>query len=242
LPNNLKVDFLNEAFSQLRISGITINPSVEELEKALERLEDMASEIPFSQTGYYFEEDPDPNTPHNVPRKYWQGFKTNLALRLMPDFGKGFNPDKSLVSQANASLSSIYAGTAQRPQIQYPSRMPSGKGTARWSRFFVPSAVAPISPETVRMYIDDVQDFIESFAAQMLSGETISSYTIEADTGLTIGGDVSGDSTVSFTVTATGTSDTGGDALLELKIQITTSEARKITRIINFELLDSDID
>lgn len=245
MPNNLKVDFINGAFSELRISGITLNPSPEELEMALEVQEDMASEAPFNATGYYFEEEPDPNTPHNVPKKFWRGFKTNLAVRLMPHFGKGFKPDGQLIKNANASLSQMYANTARVPQIQYPARMPLGHGSSlrRWSRFAIPWEVAPISPETVRMYIDDVRSFTESFASYLLLAETISSYTIETDTGLTVSGDaLDSDSTaITFTVTATGSSETDGDPLLELKIVVTTSGGRKNTRIINFELLDSDI-
>lgn len=245
MPNNLKVDFINGAFGELRISGITLNPSPEELEMALEVLEDMASESPYSSTGYYFEESPDPNTPHNVLRKFWRGFKTNLAIRLMPYFGKGFKPDGQLIKNANASLSQMYAGVATVPRIQAPARMPLGSGSSlkRWSRFAIPGDVAPISPETVRMYIDDVQTFTESFAAYLRDGETISSYTITADTGLTVSGDAiaTGDTAIDYTVTADGSSDTGGDPLLELKIVITTSDSRLNTRIINFELIDSDI-
>jgi hypothetical protein len=247
LADNLKVDFINGAFSELRISGITLNPSSEEHKKALDILEDMASEPPFNATGYYFEDDPDPNTPHNVPRKFWRGFKTNLAIKLMSHYGKGFKPDQVLISQARGALSSIYAGVARIPQIQYPSRMPLGRGTilkaGRWSRFSIPQDVAPISPETIRMYIDDVRTFSESFASYLLNGETLSSYTITADTGLTISDDaLNDDSTaVNYTITATGSSETGGDPLLELKIVATTSDSRIETRIINFELLDSDI-
>lgn len=241
MPNNLKSDLINGAFSQLRISGMTINPNGDDLELALERLEDMASESPFCETGYYFEEDPDLNTPHNVPRKCWQGFKTNLAVRLMPDFGKGRQPDAVLQKQANAGLSTISAFTAKIPFTQYPTRMPKGRGYGYQNRFFRPEDIAPISCETRRMYIDDVQTFTESFADYLRSGETISSYTITSDTGLTVSGDSNTNTAVSFTVTATGTSSTGGDPLLELKIVVTTSDSRLKTKIINFELIDSDI-
>jgi hypothetical protein len=246
MPSNLKGDFVNGAFSQLRISGITVVPSPEDLELALERLEDMASESPFSSTGYYFEDEPDPNTPHNIPRKYWQGFKAILALRLMPDFGKGAAPDPMLIKQANAGLSTISAGTARIQQIQYPARMPKGSGTTlrsgRWTRFFTPEVLAPIVPETVRMYVDDIRSFTESFASYLLDGETISSYTIDSDTGLTITADANADPDITYTIRADGSSPTGGDAFLQVKIVVTTSGGRKETRIINFELLASDID
>lgn len=240
MPSNTKGDLINGAYSQLRISGITRNPTPEDLELALDRLEGMASQTPFSRTGYAFEDEPDPNTPHNVPRKYWQGFTTNLAVRLMPDFGKGEKLDQSLLRQANASLSYMSAGTARVQRTQYPPRMPMGSGS-RWGRFFIPVEVAPVSPETVRMYIDDIRSFSESFAAYLLDGETISSYTIDSDTGLTITADANADPDITYTIRADGSSSSGGDPLLEVKIVITTSGGRKETRIINFELIDSDI-
>ena len=41
---------------------------------------------------YAFEDTPDTGTPHNMERKHWFGFETNLALRLLMDFGKPVPP------------------------------------------------------------------------------------------------------------------------------------------------------
>lgn len=243
MPDNTKGDIINLAYSQLRIGGITTSPTAFDYATALDRLEDMASEYPFCATGYFFEDEPAMATPHNVPRRLWQGFKACLAVRLMPDFGRGMKPDQLLMKQANAGLSAISAYVAKIQPVQYPVRMPTGSGS-RYpsdSRFFSEESVAPISCATKRMYIDDVQEFTESFAAYLRSGETISSFVITADTGLTVSGDAINGSGIDFTITATGSSETGGDPLLELKIVITTSDSRKNTRILNFELLDSDI-
>lgn len=245
MSSNLKGDFIVGAFSQLRISGLTVDPSPEDAELALQRLEDMGSEIPFVSTGYYREDLPDPNTPHNVDRKFWNGFHTCLAIRLMPDFGKGFQPDPILMKQASAALSQMYCQTAQRPQMQYPSRMPRGSGTTRrwyrWTNFFIPESVAPISPDTIQMYIGDISDFTESFASYLLSGETIASVTITATDGLTVTTSSNTDSDVTYTIQAVGTTDSSGNPLLQLKMVVVTSSGRQVTRIINFDLTDSTI-
>ena len=78
MPNTgLKGDIINEAYALIRISGITSQPTPEELEKALDRLESMAEEF-FGRNinvNYAFEDEPDPNTPHTMARKYWYGFE-----------------------------------------------------------------------------------------------------------------------------------------------------------------------
>jgi hypothetical protein len=240
----LKVDFINGAYSQMRISGITVNPSPEDNELALERLEDMAEEFEARNicTGYNFEDTPDPNSPHNVERKYWQAYKTNLAVRLLPDFGK--TPTPALITQQQQSYSFISALTAPRRETQYPSRQPRGSGSSlrynRWQRFYRPQVQAPQGCVTNKMFIDDIDDFVEHFDAYLNSGEDISSFTIEADDGLTIVSSSSTTEDVNFRIRADGNDGARSDAWLKVKIVMTTTDSRQETRTINFELTDPD--
>jgi len=242
--NNTKGDILSRAFSALRISGITVDPSPEDLELALEKLENMAAEFAGRNicTNFAFENEPDPNTPHNMDRKYWHSYDVNLAVRLMPDYGKGIKPDVALIRQASAGISFLSSATALVKEVQYPSRMPMGKGSQRWSRFFKTQAEAPISYLTKTMYIGDITDFVEHFSSYLIDGEDISVYTIEANTGITITADALDSPNINYTVQADGTSDGSGISLLHVKIVITTSDGRIETRIINFRILSSDID
>jgi len=93
------------------------------------------------------------------------------------------------------------------------------------------------------MYIDDVEDFVEHYDAWLNDGEVISSYTIEADTGLTVSGDTISDSEtdIEYTVTATGIDDSTDSPLLRIKIVVTSDASRILTRIINFELKSSEL-
>lgn len=240
--DNLKVDIINDAFSQLRISGLTVQASPEDNTLALRKLESMANEL-FSRNvcvGYNFEDQPDLNSTSGLPPSLWFAFSSMLALRLVSDFGKGMNPDPVLVKDANAGLSFLHSVSANPQTIQYPSRQPVGSGNSlrysRFRKFYIPVEEASETCKTNHMFVDDVNTFTEHFDSYLLDGETIASYTIEADTGLTLSNDSNTTTDVSYTITATGNNGTKSDVLLRVKIVVTTSDSRKTTRIINFEL------
>jgi len=241
-----KGDILNRAFSALRISGITADPSPEDLELAITKLENMAAEFSGRNmnTGYAFEDEPDPNCPHNLDRKFWHSFDVNLAVRLMSDYGKGFKPDVGLIRQASAGISFLASATALVKQIQYPDRMPRGSGISigpRWRKFYQKQIEAPNSYLTKTMYTGDINDFVEHFDSYLKTGEDVSAYTIEAETGLTINSDSLVTPDVLYNITATGNSDGVAISLLKVRIIATTSDGRAETRIINFRLLESGI-
>ena len=90
-----KIEIINGAYSRMRISGLTAQPTPEDIVKALNRLEDMAEEFDGRNicTGYNFEDDPDVNSLHNMERKFWGPYKAILATRLLADFGKAASPE-----------------------------------------------------------------------------------------------------------------------------------------------------
>jgi hypothetical protein len=240
-----KADIINGAYSLMRISGITVNPSGNDLSLALERLEDMAAEFEGRNifTDYNFELTPQTTSLHNLQRKFWFAYKANLAVRLLPDFGKQPNP--VLLTQQQSSFSFLSGNTAPFRESTPSPRMPIGSGNAirryRWNRYYRPEAEAPLSAETNIMYIDDIREFTESFSAYLDAGETISSYTITADTGLTITTSADATPLITYTIQAVGVSDGSSIGLLQVKIVVTTSTGRITTRIINFSLLQSDV-
>ena len=236
----LKGDRINDAYSQMRISGLTVNPTPEDLEIALSRLENMMAEFESRNicVGYNFEDDPDPNSVTNVERWAWHGISTNLAIRLIPDFNKVV--PATLINQANQSLSNMSARSALVREISYPNRQPRGRGNtsrcSRWSKFYHVQAEAPLSCDTNIMAIDDVDDFIEHFASYLNFDEVISSYTIEADDGLTIVSDSLSSPDVLYRIKAIGNDDSTSNALQQVKIIVTTDAGRIETRLINFEI------
>ena len=229
-----KVDIIKDAYSQLRINGLTVNPTPEDLELALGRLENMAAEFDSRNiaVNYNFEDNPDPNSITNLNRAFIQAFSTNLAIRLMPDFNKQVN--SSLVSQASQSLSNMSARVAaDRLQgVQYPARQPIGSGNkygSRWSSYY--KIASPENTNTLkRMYVGDINDYVENFDSYLNDSETISSYSIEVDSGLTLTSDSSTDDDVIYRVEAT------AEGTSQVTIIVTTSTGRVETRIIPFSL------
>ena len=245
MPNNLKGDLINGAYSLMRISGITVNPSSEDISLALDRLENMANELAARNicAGYYFEDDPDVNSPSGLDKKFWYSFQCVLAGRLLSDFGKGQTPDPMLLKNTSAQLSFLYSATANPREIQYPHRQAIGAGNSlryhRYRRFYTPVEKAPNTCETNRMVVGDINDFIEHFDSYLIDPEMISSYTIEADTGLTIVSDSNEDPDINYQIRAVGNDGISSDALLQVKIIVTTDTGRITTRIIDFSLTTS---
>jgi hypothetical protein len=187
-----KIDIISGAYSQLRISGITRSPTPEDLEVALCRLENMAAE--WSSTsddaGFFFEDEPDPNSPSGLIRAYRNAYETNLAIRLIPDFNKVVPVElKMMASQSLSNLIGRLA--AQRmQQVGYPSRQPIGSGNSyrysRWARFYRAGGNPPNASTSDSMFFGDVRDYTEHYDSYLNSGEVIASYSIVVDTGLTV--------------------------------------------------------
>lgn len=242
--SNTKGDIVNCAYSRGRISGLTKQPTAEDLELGLTRLENMAEEF-FGRNidvDYFFEDVPDANTLHNIPKKYWDAFECNLAVRLLGDFGK--DPIASLAAFARSGYSFLSAGTAPGIQTSYPNRQPVGSGNRslnRYQRFYKNAITAPLSSETVYMLIDDIDDFVEHYDAYLREGETISSYTIDADDGLTIVSDSLTSPDISYQIQAEGRNSVTQGEALQVKIVATTSLGRQETRLINFEITRAEL-
>lgn len=235
---DLKSELINRAYEELRISGITKQPTPRDTAKALDTLENMMEEFSDKNicVNYNFEDEPDLNSLHNVKRKYWDPISLCIARRLLSTFGKGFQPDPQLLAQAAVAFSSLSASTAIVRQVQPSSRMPVGSGSRRYSNrysnFNHITEQAPISCNTKVLSIGAINDFVEHFDAYLNAGETISSYTIEAGTGLIIVSDSNATPDINYRISAT--TDTGG--VFEVAITVTTSDARVEPRLIIFNV------
>lgn len=241
MAGELKGDFINAAYSRARISGLTVQPSSEDLELALDKLEDMAAMWAGPgvniNSGYAFEDSPDPNTPHNVPRAYWSAYKANLALLLLTDFGK--IPLPTLVAEAKATLSSLQSATAVVKKVPYSPRQPIGAGNTlrygRWNRFYSPQVTAPNSAKTVYMTTGDINNFVEHFDSFLTTSEDVVGYVLTADSGLTVLSESLVTPDVNFQIEAT----SAISAVLQVKIVVTTTLGRVETRVINFEVTNA---
>jgi hypothetical protein len=231
-----KNDLLISAFEEIRISGITVNPTPADKALALRHLETMMAQLEGRNicVGYNFEDTPNMNSPSNVDRAYWYPIIMLLADRLLPSFGKVATPEFARNrSGAQSYLSSV---CAKLHPVPHSSRMPKAPGPY----FYPASDPGPaLNCTTHTMYIGDTDDFTESFISYLAAGETIASYVLTADTGLTVDSESLSTPIVSYRITADG--NNGVEETLQAKIVATTSDDRVITRLINFQLVSADV-
>lgn len=224
MTGELKSEIIKNAYSRGRISGLTSNPTEAQNTKALNRLEMMMSlwEDKNIMIGYNLEDNPDINSPHNVDRKYWVAIETSLAIDILSDFGK--EPTVGLMKSQKGAYSALLSSTASRRQVQYPGRMPLGRGNRSFIKlengYYPDTEQLPF--DTVVFIVGDVDDLTESFASWLDTSEDISSYTISMDptSGLTIVSDSLTTPDISYRLKAV----TSGN--YELKIVATSSTGR----------------
>jgi hypothetical protein len=230
-----KNDLILAAYEEMRISGLTVIPTANDNDLALRHLENLMAQLAGRNicVGYNFEENPNLSSLHNLERVYWYPIQMLLADRLLPSFGKTGTPE--FIRNRSAAQSFLSSKCALIKQVPYPSRMPAAPG----SEFYYPSETAPMACTTHQMFIGDIEDFTESYTQYLKAGETIASYVLTADTGLTIESESLSSPVISYQVNAEGNS--GAEETLQVKIVATTSDGRVTTRIIYFELVSSDV-
>lgn len=238
--NALKVDRISGAYSKLRISGLTVQPTSEDLELALGELENMMSELASRgiEVGYNFENEPNPNSDLGVPQQHWNMINCNLAVRLIADFNK--DVPAMLLMQATQSLnnsSSICAAERVRG-VAYPSRQPVGSGARifnRWQRFYSESnALPPNDPATLYVMQGEVNDYQESFEAYLREDEDILSAVVVCDTGLVVLSSTVEDPVVRYRLSAP--VELSAASWQQVKITMTTTIGRVDIRIINYQV------
>lgn len=229
-----KGDIVNGAYARLRISGLTIDASPEEVLGALDVLEDMCAEFEARNIclNYNFQEYPDPSDETNVAREYTGSLKDVLAWRMAMFFGKQIAP--SLDMMQRKAMSVMQGGTARVNRTQPSRRMPRGSGVTnrynRWQRFSNPQGQAPIACTTNFITYNGVLDFEES-VQYFLGDETITTYTMETSNALTVVISSEADGIISYRVSC---SDNARD-LEKIELKVTTDTGRIQTFAINFK-------
>ncbi len=243
----LKVEILNDAFSQMRINGLTRQPTPGDLELMLKRLENMAAEFNARNMdpGWNFEDEPDPNSVTNIQRAYFHTYATNVAVRTLPDFGMSATED--LRRQANQSLSFMSASIAANrvDEVFYSIRHPKGAGNDnyynRWSRFYQDERAAANVSNLAEIFVDDVNDFNEQFNAYLRKDETVTSFDIVVDKGLElISSSLVNGQDVVYRIRGKADSESQRTATRQVTIIATTSDDRVQTRRRYFQVVPRD--
>lgn len=234
MPTKTKGEIVNRAFAWLRISGLTKIVQPQEMEAGLDVLEGMAYELDSRNicTSFNFEDTPDPNTESGINNAFWLAASWNLGLRLAPDYGKVLTPTQ--IAQANQSMSNWSARSSQTNSIQHPRRQPRGSGNnfrgPNWIRYYKDAAYAPISCSTETITRGAINDYTYSIADYLQDGESVSSYTVQATSGLTLLSDSFSTPEFSYQVEAA----LNANNFQQVQFQVETDAGRKQTFTINF--------
>ena len=134
----LKGFYVRKAYSEMRISGLTVTPSAEDYELALQSQEDMVLDWQDTRNvclNWAFEDEADPNTESGAPTYANRAIATNLAVEMLAAFNKTV-PD-SLIRRARGAYCGLSGKALQLREVAYPNRMPLGSGnTSRWNRWW----------------------------------------------------------------------------------------------------------
>lgn len=236
-----KGDIINAAYARIRISGLTVNPTPEDSEVALDVLEDMCAEFEARNIclNYNFQDVPDPADETGVSREFVGSLKDLLAWRMVMFFG--LIAPMSLEALQRKSMSLLSSGTARVNRTLPSRRMPRGSGVTnrynRWQRFNNPQQQAPIACTTNFITYSGVLDYQEDIT-YFLGDETIAAYQFDADnTNLTVVSSSELEGVISYRVEC-------NESARDLEIiclEVETDSGRKQTFRINFKCAPSKI-
>jgi len=223
-----KIELVNGAFAELRISGLTSATDAEDIELGLSALEDVMHDVNLSLP-YNFEELPDPNTESGLPEFATLAIKLKLAERLAPSYNKS-----SAIPGLPSAWSRLITRISQPRYLQPSNLMPIGRGNA--GQFdqtnYMPTPVL-LPAGTIELNINDAGMYQVEFGDYLQPGEVISSIVDTADAGITVLSDsIVGDS---YSLEVQAGSTTG---LTRIKLVMTGDMGSSRTRYVYFNIVD----
>lgn len=223
-----KIELVNGAFAELRISGLTSATDSEDIELGLSALEDVMHNVNLSLP-FNFEELPDPNTESGLPEFATLAIKLKLAERIAPSYNKS-----SGIPGLASAWSRLITRLSQPKYLQPSNLMPLGRGNRPFitNNNYMPTPVN-LPPGTIELNINDAGMFLVEFGDYLQSGEVISSIVDTAEAGITVLSDsITGDS---YSIEVQAGSSTG---LTRIKLVMTGDMGSKRTRYMYFNIVD----
>lgn len=235
-----KGSIVDEAFEEIRISGLTIQASPNEIERGLNKLESMAAEWEARNicAGYNFTEQPDPDDVANIQLSAKQAFVTNLATRMITSFGKEM--PNVLAVQAMQSLSGLSSALAMVRNVQAPNRMPRGSGNTlrynRWQAYNQPAILAPLNCTTETLIIGNVNDFFIDWTQYLGDVEDLASFTLSSSAGVEMLSQSLSTPRVNYRAKGVESNNDSIESFATVSITVTTTDGRIDTKVMNFKL------
>ena len=241
MATKTKGEIVTRAFRWIRISGLTTTPQPNEVQDAIEVLEGMMAELDSRNicTSYNFEDVPDTGTESGIDNEFWLAASYGLGTRIAPDYGKALTQDQ--LKQSAAAMSNWSASTSVTRQLQAPRRQPRGSGNTlrapNWYRYNRAGSSAPISCETEQITRNAINDYTYSFVNYLADGETLTTYTFEASTSLTIVSESMSSPIWSYKLSCANNSSSHE----AVQLTVNTSNGRRETFTINFNVTGVEI-
>jgi hypothetical protein len=224
-----KIELVNGAFAELRISGLTSATDAEDIELGLAALEDVMHDVNLSLP-FNFEELPDPNTESGLPEFATLAIKLKLAERLAPSYNKS-----SAIPGLPSAWSRLITRLSQPKYLQPSALMPLGRGNRPYfcSNNYMPAPVN-LPSGTIELNINDAAMLPPiDFGDYLQPGEVISSVTDTAEAGVTVLSDaITGDS---YNIEVQAGTATG---LTRIKLDMVGDMGSKRTRYIYLNIVD----
>jgi hypothetical protein len=189
----LKVDIVLAAYEELRISGLTSNPTPKEIESAVRRLDNMMlgwknKNLCLSYIRSESYSDIDPNQDSGINDVDMFAIVANLAKNLCAMFGKACHPQTMM--DAKEGYDNLFSAVAPEresdPYQSLGSGRPFGNTYAWRHKFQSNDKNAPDDCETFNLLVGQTDYYSVDFNRYLLDGNTINSFIVEDGEGVSV--------------------------------------------------------
>lgn len=190
-----KNDIVLNAFSEMRISGITVSPNPTEVTDAITVLDNMMLNWENENIciGYIRPESygqSDPNDDSGIPDTAVFAVVANLSKVLCPSYGK--QPHMQTLANARQGKSNLY--NIELPQRENNPFLPKGSGEVygyygysyRTPKFQSQTDDAPDNCQTSIIKVGQIDSYTYDFNSLIADGDSIDSYTVDYGSGVSV--------------------------------------------------------
>ena len=234
----LKIDIVNAAYEEIRISGLTSGPTPGEVTSAVRRLDNMIlgwqnKNLCLSYIRSVSYSDIDPNQDSGINDTDMFAIVANLAKNLCAKFGKVC--DRQTLIDAKEGYDNLFSAVV--PERESDPYMPKGSGRpfgntfAHRFKYQSNDKNAPDDCDTFDLIVGQTDVFSVDFNNYLLEGNTIDSFTIDDGQGVEVLNSQEVDGFINFEAKGL----TGGFAPIKITV-ISTPSGRELPETINFNV------
>lgn len=237
----LKIDIVLAAYEELRISGLTSNPTPTEVKSAVRRLDNMMlgwknKNLCLSYIRSESYSDIDPNQDSGINDVDMFAVVANLAKNLCAMFGKACHQQTVIDAKEGYDnlFSAVIPERESNPYLPKGTGRPFGNNYAQRFKFQDNDKSAPDNCETFDLLVGQTDYFSVDFNRYLLDGNTIDSFTIEDGQGVSVPDSQEEDGFINFEALGL----TAGFAPIKITVTSTPS-GRVMPETVNFNVTES---